>query len=301
MEHFILSGFNVAVKHNTSVCRYENKLALVTLTGKDSFHILLPTEVKAMSQIMVKKGVCTILLDYMPYQIEKDMFVLLREGTLISNLSFSEDFEGTFLIMNRDFLHSAMGHNTFPVKEFLTQRDLNPVMKGDISECTRITKYVGLLEECISLKQHPYYASLVQNALCSLVLEIWNIAARLPQTNEEPLFPASLKNKLVFTFVFLVREKCRSVHEVADYAELLHVSAAHLTRTVKESTGRVASEWITQILVSEIKLLLQYPGKSIQEIAAETGFSDQASLSKFFKKHTGMAPIEYRKVANKHK
>ena len=86
---------------------------------------------------------------------------------------------------------------------------------------------------------------------------------------------------------------------MAAYADRLNVSPAHLTRMVKEVTDKTASEWIADSLVNEIKFLLHHPGNSIQAIASEVRFSDQAALSKFFKKHTGMTPGEYRKVINK--
>ena len=49
------------------------------------------------------------------------------------------------------------------------------------------------------------------------------------------------------------------------------------------------------MLVGEIVKLLNDTDLSIQEIAYRLHFSDQATLTKFFGRHKGMSPTEYRK------
>lgn len=44
--------------------------------------------------------------------------------------------------------------------------------------------------------------------------------------------------------------------------------------------------------------LLEDNTTPIQQIAETLSFSDQASFSKFFKKHKGISPIAYRKLTS---
>ena len=49
------------------------------------------------------------------------------------------------------------------------------------------------------------------------------------------------------------------------------------------------------MLYSEACTLLSYSQLSIQEIATVMNFSDQSSFGKFFRKKSGLSPIEFRK------
>ena len=51
---------------------------------------------------------------------------------------------------------------------------------------------------------------------------------------------------------------------------------------------------VAMFLIIQAKSLLRTTSKSIQEIADELHFSDQASFGKFFKKHTTMTPKKYK-------
>lgn len=150
--------------------------------------------------------------------------------------------------------------------------------------------YIMQLKRNISLHTHMYQSSLIQNALCNINLKLWDTTSRYgtDKSHEDEHIP-TLREKLAFHFIHSVHQYCKTDHDV---------SAAHLTRIVKEVTGKTASEWIADSLTNEIKFLLHHPGTNIQAIASEVCFSDQAALSKFFKKKTGMTPGEYRRMLN---
>ena len=80
------------------------------------------------------------------------------------------------------------------------------------------------------------------------------------------------------------------------YAAELNVTPNHLNKSVKVTLGRSASALIDEMLVLEAKVLMQKKTMSVSEIAFETGFEDVSYFGRFFKKHTGFAPTEYRKM-----
>lgn len=102
---------------------------------------------------------------------------------------------------------------------------------------------------------------------------------------------------LVSHFHKLVSRHFLSKRKVTDYASLLTVSANHLNRTVKEITGKTASESISEMLVQEAKAVLKYTDSTISEIAYQLNFSEPAAFNRFFKKMTGDTPMAFRKNA----
>ena len=78
------------------------------------------------------------------------------------------------------------------------------------------------------------------------------------------------------------------------YANKLYITPKYLTMVVKEVSGKSAKDWITEYIIQEIKFLLKNSSLNIQEIAIRTHFSNQTSLGRFFRKHTGVSPSFYR-------
>ncbi|WP_423775772.1 helix-turn-helix domain-containing protein [Bacteroides stercorirosoris] len=52
--------------------------------------------------------------------------------------------------------------------------------------------------------------------------------------------------------------------------------------------------WISQSLMCEVCKVLDETNIPISQIAEELNFSDQAVLSKFFKRYKGGSPLNYR-------
>ncbi len=80
------------------------------------------------------------------------------------------------------------------------------------------------------------------------------------------------------------------------YANELNVNPKYLTQTVKEVSGKSAGELIDDFVIQEAKLLLTDSSLSISEVGDILHFSDQSFFGKFFKRHTGFSPSEFRKV-----
>ncbi|MBR1769111.1 MAG: AraC family transcriptional regulator, partial [Bacteroidales bacterium] len=52
---------------------------------------------------------------------------------------------------------------------------------------------------------------------------------------------------------------------------------------------------IHEYTLNAIKEKLRYSEKSIKEICSEMDFPDASFFGKFFKQHTGITPLQYRK------
>ena len=64
---------------------------------------------------------------------------------------------------------------------------------------------------------------------------------------------------------------------------------------VSRQTGRRASMWIADQVISEAKRRLAGTDAPIQTIAEELGFETFTEFCRFFRTHAGMPPGKYRK------
>ena len=104
---------------------------------------------------------------------------------------------------------------------------------------------------------------------------------------------------LLQKFIQLVNNFYIEKRTIEEYAQLLNVTPNHLSQSVKAASDKNALSFINDRLLSEAKSLIQFTDYDISEIAYQLNFSDPANFGKFFKKHTELTPIEFRKQAGK--
>lgn len=92
-----------------------------------------------------------------------------------------------------------------------------------------------------------------------------------------------------------IEQHFKHMHLVSEYADLLHLSAGHLSEVVKNQSGKSAIMHIHDRIVLESRRLLYHSKESIKQIAFELGFSDASFFGRFFKQRTGITPADYRR------
>ncbi|WP_343306733.1 helix-turn-helix transcriptional regulator [Chitinophaga niabensis] len=63
----------------------------------------------------------------------------------------------------------------------------------------------------------------------------------------------------------------------------------------KKIFGKSRTKLINEAKIEKVKSLLQETDKPLKDIAYETGFCNTSSLIRFFKRHEGITPLQYRK------
>ncbi|ARP85343.1 helix-turn-helix domain-containing protein [Bordetella genomosp. 9] len=93
----------------------------------------------------------------------------------------------------------------------------------------------------------------------------------------------------------LIEEHYLTFGAIRQYAEALCVSERQLNEAVKRTLGRTVSQLVQERIALEAKRLLSNTGKGIAEIAFQLNFEDPAYFARFFKKHSGCTPGEFRR------
>lgn len=102
--------------------------------------------------------------------------------------------------------------------------------------------------------------------------------------------------RLATAFAALVDRDYRSGAGVSRYAELLGVTATHLTRACRENSGKSASRLLAERVHYEARRLLAETDLPVKEVAARLGFRSAAYFSRAFQSHTGQSPSGFRKA-----
>lgn len=112
---------------------------------------------------------------------------------------------------------------------------------------------------------------------------------------EESTRHQSAGARLTHRFVQALANHFLHKRTVEEYAALLAVTPNHLNESVKRHTGRTAYRHIADKLLQEARNLIRHTPADLSEIAYQLNFSGPAHFTKFFKKHTGLTPGEFRR------
>ena len=94
----------------------------------------------------------------------------------------------------------------------------------------------------------------------------------------------------------LVEKEYFRKHSVSDYAEMLNITPKNLHKKIKIISDKTPNELIKNRLLLEAKRYLVHSELSSKEIAYKLGYEDEAYFTRFFNKHEGSTPIQFRKL-----
>jgi AraC-like DNA-binding protein len=214
-------------------------------------------------------------------------------GHIITNREAGDgldDVEGYFLMLDPDFLVAAGQPNLLPELPAY-QPEQSPVLipsAEDFDELDALLNHVAVEYR----RPGPEQARIVAALLSVFFLKVKTGAGSVP-TEYRP----TAAGYLTARFQALLARHVLTLRSVRDYAELLCVTPDHLSRSVRETTGRPASELITDMLLLEAKVLLRQTDLSVAEVAFRLRFEDASYFGRLFRKRVGRTPLEYRQSA----
>lgn len=97
------------------------------------------------------------------------------------------------------------------------------------------------------------------------------------------------------SFLQLVHADFQTSHAVRYYADKLHLTPNYLNELVKKQTGMSAKRIIRNKLITESKKYLLYSDLTVAEISERLSFETPSYFIRFFHKHTGCTPLQFRK------
>lgn len=103
------------------------------------------------------------------------------------------------------------------------------------------------------------------------------------------------QNSLLKQFEELVDKHFLEKRLVKDYAKLLHITPNYLNILSRELRGKSAGTTIRERVMLEARRRLIHESKTVTEIAYDLNFKDNAYFCRFFKKHEGRSPEQFRK------
>nr|WP_298790516.1 helix-turn-helix domain-containing protein [uncultured Allomuricauda sp.] len=140
--------------------------------------------------------------------------------------------------------------------------------------------------------------------LRNLVFELIHAAMKLQPANLASNLHSNASERISSLFSELLERQFpiespnqqMQLRSPADFAQQLSVHTNHLNRALKDSLQKSTSTLIAERIVQESKILIRHTQWNISEIGHSLGFEETAHFSNFFKKHTSLSPLKFRKA-----
>lgn len=245
--------------------------------------------------IFVCRGTLDVYINSKLQTVVENDYADILDGTAVRFGKLSPDAEVYCIFTTKSFLLDAMKGVMPDPKGYLFRVIVDPVINlGPKEQCLNMRMQMKLLHNVVSDRTHKYREDMAKLYLKAFIFELSNVLYRLKVTSLV-FHKISKREVLMVSFIDLVWKHLIETREVSFYARELCVTPKHLSRVVKDVSGKSPHEIIASETLALSIQLLQKNDMLVQQIADILHFSDQAAFSKFFKKYVGMSPAEYRR------
>jgi AraC-like DNA-binding protein len=241
---------------------------------------------------MVLSGSTHLQLNLVDYPLTKNSLVLISPNMVHQNQTFVTDCTVVGASFSRDYLSRAgLLTKHIDAFEFFSLQG-NPYLLLEDKEVQTLHSLLLLLRDFnLAEEENAYTNEIIRHGFNMLLYEL---AALFKKYRGNQHVRITRKEEYSVGFIKLLTQHFREERSVQYYADALFVTPKHLSKTVKEITGKTCGELIDEMVIAEAKILLSNSAASVGRIADELHFSDQFFFSKFFKSHTGLTPSEYK-------
>jgi AraC-like DNA-binding protein/mannose-6-phosphate isomerase-like protein (cupin superfamily) len=277
--------------HNfSSQGRISQQFQVEVFDANRHFSVKYPHRHDFFEVLYLSKGSGFHVIDGNKYDIQPPCVFFMSPGQA-HKIEFSGDIEGFIFIFTSEFylINKTNQNRLIEFPFFFTIRQENrPLIlesKEDVIFLeTLFRKGIAEIE-----RGEGYSTDLLRS-----VLDLILTSCAVLYKSDENLLSKGRGHIVVKKFFQLVEENYQKNLTVNEYAYKLAITPNHLTQTVNQLTGKTSSQIIKSKQVLEIKRLLVHTNLSVTEIAGLLNFSDQSYFTKFFKRETGISPLQYR-------
>lgn len=298
MKEILNIDFNQVANRMTSSEVFGDELIISNLRQKrDKRRDLenMPTiRLEAVVFFICTRGSISFRIDYTECHLRRNMLLQLSRVHTVNNVRMSDDFDGYMVAVSSNLTRLILEDTQNMKKLYVSLNRSVLLIELSEQETNCLMDIIVRMKKMMTAYDHAFQNGIIKNEVSNFLLEMANIYVRKTESGKIANDTITRKEDVAQNFISLVFSHCKREHEVSFYAEKLCMTTGNLCRIMKAISGKTAIQWISDARVVESKLLLQNPNTNIQQIAEELHFGDQSSFGKFFRKHTGYTPTEYR-------
>lgn len=248
--------------------------------------------------IWFKSGKGSHFVDFKEYEVCKNVLFFIAKNQ-VHYFDQNIQYHGILIHFNeiflahRDnetdlFLKSAIFNNPYRQPQYRLNSHTGHILDAYIRQITQELEYENSFGK----------EALLRSYLKVFLIQVQRRKNELDETGNSLPFTFTEKKSQLVKFMDLVEEQYNKGLSVSEYAHLLHVSSRTLSDITRQLLNKTPSQIVQERIILEAQRLLVHSGLNVNQIGYRLGFDDPSYFVKYFKKHAGTSPLEFRRSLN---
>lgn len=250
----------------------------------------LDTVITHVVILLCLRGTAHVMYDMQEFTVSKNDLGILMPGHFLRRISSSEDYAYACVCLSTELLEEVKAHalsHDYDKFNYAPMCHLTNVQVMRLAALTEVLEAIASHDITdLQLRQQMLLSQL------AVGLEFINYYRR-----EQDKEWAENRSAMIYKqFCDLVVEHYTENRNVQYYADLLDYDARYFSKVFRQySNGMSPLEWIQQYVATQAKRIMDtYPQQTVKETAIQLGFSSTANFCRYFKRATGIYPMDYR-------
>lgn len=235
-----------------------------------------------------QKGAANYQIDFQTVTVKPNSFLFVNKDR-VQSLDKSNKHDGKLLLFTDNFFAKHEADSKY-LHSTILFNDLVDIPVISVKASQPLQSIFTAIETELKEDIDTFHYDLLHNLLHNLLLLAER--ERRKQGFTEIVKGADLDYTVLFKDLLSVQ--FRSLKLVSGYASQMNVSEKRLTNATIKTLGKSPKTIIDERVLLETKRLLIHTNLSIKEIGYNLGFEEPTNFIKYFRKHTGKTPIEFR-------
>ncbi|WBU90883.1 AraC family transcriptional regulator [Cellulophaga omnivescoria] len=252
--------------------------------------LIVPHRADFYQIIWFKKGNPRHMVDFNPIDIKPNSILFVDKNSV---QCFDENVavEGEVLLFTDNFFCKTDEDTKF-LRGNMLFNDLYSISTIQVKQHTHIYNSIfQFIEQELNTVKDNYQSDILRNYLQNILL----LSERERQNQNIAFINKGPDLDCVIKFRDLLDKNFMRQKSVAKYTEQLNVTQKRLSAATLKVMDITPKQMIDARVILEAKRLLVHTLDSVKEIGYTLGFEEPTNFVKYFKKHQGFTPTEFRK------
>lgn len=268
----------------------ESEIVVVSHGAVSSMRALFPIRFDAVVMVLVDRGSGRIEIDTESYEVGEGTLITLQPRNYLNGFECSVDSQSTVFACSMKVMESVVPKVADMLPLILSRRT-SPVIRLGEEEGSTVRWLLNYIKERTARPRTQFFRNKLDGIVQALLYEVLDIklAGAGVEVNK------SRREELMTRFLISVSRNFKEHRDLSFYADELCISVKYMSALVREVSGRTPGDWIESYVIMEAKMLLRTTDLSVQEISHRMNFANQSFFGKYFRKNTGLSPVEFRR------
>jgi AraC-like DNA-binding protein len=261
--------------------------------GLSPLHILktkkTAVKIEQLMMILISEGEVELNVNGEDYIIQKKSLLYITPDSIIEIKSISPNIKCMIYVIYHElvkqtFFDLGLNFNNLSLTYTFRHAQLNEEAFAYNQEL-----YMELKEDLLRPKYK--YQTLFARAYTNLIIADNVKPLGLDNTSQGKKMSKQLN--VYNDFIELLNKYSTTNREVQFYASLLGITPKYLSAVCIEYSGKNASSWIDEFVITKAKTLLREQKMNIKSVSEELNFPSQSFFGRYFKRITGLSPKQF--------